>query len=83
MRRAVDKTCVEYHHEARLAVVFGCFLFPAGYLLAFLVTSGSGWTAGLAEIFAASLFGLAGVVFGSYVGGKMGRASEKRASPRR
>lgn len=78
--QAFEKNKVEHQHELRLAIVFGCILFPVGYLIASLVTYGWGWTAGLAELISAIVFGTSAVIVGSVIGGKMDRASEDRAS---
>ncbi|KQV29028.1 hypothetical protein ASE23_11945 [Rhizobium sp. Root73] len=78
--QAFEKTKAEHQHELRLAVVFGCILFPVGYLTASLMTYGWGWTAGLAELISAIGFGTSGIIVGSAIGGKMDRASEKQAS---
>lgn len=78
----VDNVKVEHQHELRLAIVFGCFLCPTGYLLASVVTSDWGWTPMLAEVLSAIFCGIGGLILGSVWGGRLDRASEKIASGR-
>jgi membrane associated rhomboid family serine protease len=75
----LGKVKVEHQHELRLAVVSGCFSFPIGYLIAYMVTFGWGLTPGLVELLTAIAVGTFGIIIGSIVGARMDRASEKRA----
>ena len=71
---------IEHRHELRLAIVFGCFLFPVGFLLASVVASGWGLTPLLPEVLSAMFVGIGGLIIGGIYGGRLDRASEQEAS---